>query len=675
MRRFFLTLLFLAAALPAIAGDFPRLARIAAGPGGELFGGYQLVPGIGGEFELFVQTDPEAGGKVGKIGRFNGRLAGVVVDPSGRKLALTLDGALGAYGDDQEALALPDARWHMLDLAWFGDGPVALHYADGQLRLARPVSPRTWSGEEVPIVRDVEVAKAELIPVGDELHLLWNVRAEDLSRGALRHMAFRNGRWSEFAPLPIGDVQSFAVFRRGDGLALAAAVPDPLGGTETRVVARTWSDGVWSEFRNLDAELEKRLAQSHDFAGVAVGERGVWLTAGPAGAFLVAPSATGRPGAGEVRLAPGLSGELGWSEVSSLALTVVFVVLLLVYCRRSRAISRLMPGRPPDLTSRAVALMIDWVLVSVAMAAYHFASGDMRIYVELLTLGSMNELFWINLAVFALYATALEGLYGRTPGKRLAGLRVRSVFGGPPAFLQVLLRNTMRGVDMFPLVFPGLLGAVTAMLNLRRQRVGDILSGTMVRRHAPIRSRKFFLASASPRRRELMEALGYDFRAEAMDIDEDSIREDTPADTARNLAVAKSRMAAGRLATPGEIVIAADTMVVLDGAILGKPKDAGDAARMLSLLSGRSHTVLTGVSVWDSATGQGLSDVEETEVEFRELSQREIDEYVASGDPMDKAGAYGVQSGFLVKQIRGSFSNVAGLPMEMLQGMLGMLDS
>ncbi len=96
---------------------------------------------------------------------------------------------------------------------------------------------------------------------------------------------------------------------------------------------------------------------------------------------------------------------------------------------------------------------------------------------------------------------------------------------------------------------------------------------------------------------------------------------------------------------------------------------------MLASLSGRSHSVFTGVSVWDTATGQGVTRYEETEVEFRTLSDREIDDYVASGEPMDKAGAYGVQSGFLIRQVRGSLSNVIGLPMEKFREMLSSLDS
>ena len=174
-----------------------------------------------------------------------------------------------------------------------------------------------------------------------------------------------------------------------------------------------------------------------------------------------------------------------------------------------------------------------------------------------------------------------------------------------------------------------------------------------------------------------MNALGVDFSVEPADIDESSFQGDSPGETARLLSMAKAKRAADRITgdLPGPVVVAADTMVILDGTVLGKPRDAAEAAEMLSRLSGRSHMVMTGVTLLDLATGQGVSDIESTEVEMRELTRQEIDSYVASGDPLDKAGAYGAQSGFPVKQIRGSLSNVLGLPMEMLQGMLAILDS
>ncbi|MCC8190866.1 MAG: Maf family protein [Planctomycetes bacterium] len=197
----------------------------------------------------------------------------------------------------------------------------------------------------------------------------------------------------------------------------------------------------------------------------------------------------------------------------------------------------------------------------------------------------------------------------------------------------------------------------------------------MVRRHTPYLGRAYILASASPRRRELLTGLGITFRVMPPEIDETAIAGTTPADTARRLAEAKATEVMGQVGPSGEIIVAADTVVVLDGEILGKPADAEEAVRMLKRLSGRTHTVITGITVWDAATGQGLSEVETTAVEFRRLADREIEAYVATGDPLDKAGAYGVQTGNLVREVRGSLSNVAGLPMEKLLWLIQRLDA
>ncbi len=656
-----LAALLLAAA--ALGGEMPRHPRLAAGPAGEILGGYQAEPGSGGSFELFT-WEAENSAFAG-LGRFNGQLAGVAWDSAGRPLALTRDGSLAHYGDESGVLAIPDDRWNMQDLAWFADSPVALHAENGRLYLARPLAPETWRLDDEPIAREDRLFKAALVPAGNELHLIWGARARDLSRGALRHMVMREGRWEELPSLPIGDVRFFAAFARGNGLEVLAVVPDLLDSGQARVARKIWRDGSWSDGPAPEGDLTERLLASVDASGIAVpGGRAAWLATGPDGAFL-----------DRIRVAPGGRSGAEWSEWGAVGLLAAFALLLFLYCRRSRQLSRMFPGRPADLTSRAAALALDWLFLSVGLSAYHFAAGDMRIYHELLNFGDVNAMFWLTLGGLAFYASVFEGIFGATPGKYLAGLRVRSALGGPPTFLQAMFRNLMRAVDMFPVLFPGVIGMAAAMLNPRRQRVGDMLAATLVRRHAPALDRRFVLASASPRRRELLEALGLTLRVDPADIDEDSVRGGDPEETARLLAEAKARAAAERLTVPGEVVVAADTMVVLDGEVLGKPRDAAEASGMLSRLSGRSHQVLTGVMVWDSATGQGMSDVERTEVEFRELSPREIAEYVATGDPMDKAGAYGIQTGYLVKQVRGSLSNVAGLPMEMVRGMLEALDS
>ena len=671
----FLAAAWLVAWLPAI---LPTLAPVSAGGaefpaygrprleadrrGGGLFGGYQTASDEQGEFELF-QVRP--GGGPESLGRFSGFLAGVAVSPDGR-LALTRDGALIRLGDELSSLALPDSRWNLLDLAWLSDGPAALHYKDGELWLVRPEPPDAWRLEgDSPLVRDSGLAKAVVAEFGGSAHVVWNGGANDLSRGALRHLIRRASGWEELEPLPLGDVGDFALFG-GDVPELAALVPHPLELEPARLATRRWLASGWSEGRALPESVTRALSESFGLAAAlpaGVGEPS-WLAAGPRGITLD----------GLALLRPSGAGGFPWSSLAAASMFGLFFALLTQHCLRSRRLSLEFPGRPAELSSRAAALFIDWLLVSLATTAFHFRAGNVRIYADLLNLGDLHLIFWYSLAAQIVYAVVCEGMWGATIGKFLAGLRVRSARGGPASAGQALLRNLLRFADMFPAVFPGMIGLATALLNPRRQRIGDILAGTVVRRHAPAEGRKFVLASASPRRRELMEALGVDLRVEPAGIDESLARGGTAEETVRLLSQAKARAAADRL-EESALVVAADTMVELDGEILGKPTDRAEAADMLFRLSGRSHQVVTGIALFDTATGQGLSDVERTEVEMRRLTRREIDEYVNTGDPLDKAGAYGVQSGFLVKQVRGSLSNVMGLPMELLQALLSQLDS
>ena len=166
------------------------------------------------------------------------------------------------------------------------------------------------------------------------------------------------------------------------------------------------------------------------------------------------------------------------------------------------------------------------------------------------------------------------------------------------------------------------------------------------------------LASKSPRRRELMELIGLPFTVRVAQVDE--TMEDLPPEEA--VAHLSRKKAEAARETLDEIVIGADTIVVLDGKILGKPQDATDAYRMLKFLSGRRHQVMTGVTVL--LGGQCVSVTEVTEVSFRALTDGEILSYIASGDPMDKAGSYGIQSGgaLFVDEIHGDYYNVVGLP-------------
>jgi septum formation protein len=183
------------------------------------------------------------------------------------------------------------------------------------------------------------------------------------------------------------------------------------------------------------------------------------------------------------------------------------------------------------------------------------------------------------------------------------------------------------------------------------------------------------LASASPRRQELLRNAGIPFTVEPADINETPLAGELPRDCAERLAREKALAVSQR--RPQDYVIGADTIVVIEGAMLGKPRDAGDAARMLRLLSGRLHEVITGVCVVMPAASGQRPVVSETAsqltlVTMGALSEDEILEYVATGEPLDKAGAYAIQgiASRWIPRIDGDYSNVVGLPVAMVYAML-----
>ena len=170
---------------------------------------------------------------------------------------------------------------------------------------------------------------------------------------------------------------------------------------------------------------------------------------------------------------------------------------------------------------------------------------------------------------------------------------------------------------------------------------------------------QLILASASPRRKELLGLFGIPFVIRVADIDETMDKEKAPYDEVARVSRAKA------LAVPreaGDIVIAADTIVVCEGKVLGKPHDEAEAVRMLTLLSGRDHQVMTGCTVLKDDRCETFTEV--TDLHFRPLSGKEIEKYVQSGEPMDKAGAYGIQGGaaLFCERMVGDYYNVMGLP-------------
>lgn len=198
---------------------------------------------------------------------------------------------------------------------------------------------------------------------------------------------------------------------------------------------------------------------------------------------------------------------------------------------------------------------------------------------------------------------------------------------------------------------------------LREIQVGD--GGASLGAFPP-----FILASGSPRRREMLRQLGLDFESvpAPADVEEPWAGGEAPDAYARRMAEAKAAaVAADR---PEALILAADTIVVLDGAVLGKPTDADHARSMLARLSGRDHTVHTGVAL-RSPEGGTASGVETTTVTFRPLEPSEIDAYVATGEPLDKAGAYGIQAygATLVERVSGCYYNVLGFPVGRILGL------
>ncbi len=176
------------------------------------------------------------------------------------------------------------------------------------------------------------------------------------------------------------------------------------------------------------------------------------------------------------------------------------------------------------------------------------------------------------------------------------------------------------------------------------------------------------LASASPRRQELLKYITPEFEVIPADVDETLPEGVSAEESAEFLAVKKAVHIAKQ--RPDSVVIGSDTVVIIDGEILGKPADESDAERMLKLLSGRSHKVITGVCLAEGK--RTLSFSQETEVKFYPLTDREIREYIATGDPMDKAGAYGIQGEgcVLIEKIDGDFFTVMGLPVAKLKRVL-----
>lgn len=177
-------------------------------------------------------------------------------------------------------------------------------------------------------------------------------------------------------------------------------------------------------------------------------------------------------------------------------------------------------------------------------------------------------------------------------------------------------------------------------------------------------TKKLILASASPRRKELLENLGYEFQIIPADIDETVNGSKSPEEIVKELALQKASHIANNIDYPA-VIIGSDTIVVIDNTILGKPENTEDAYKMLKLLSGRSHQVISGIAIIDTSNNNKIVESASSDVYFRPISEKEITDYISTKEPMDKAGAYAIQglASTFIEKINGCYNNIVGLPL------------
>ena len=182
--------------------------------------------------------------------------------------------------------------------------------------------------------------------------------------------------------------------------------------------------------------------------------------------------------------------------------------------------------------------------------------------------------------------------------------------------------------------------------------------------------RKIILASASPRRKELLEKIGLKFQVAPSDFPENLGQDLPPEGIVKYISIGKASAVAVKY--PDAVIIAADTIGVLKDRVIGKPHNAEEACEILKSLSGKTHRVITGLTVIDTASGRMLTRTIETKVRFKKLSDMEIQSYVKSGEPLDKAGAYAIQGmgALIVEEIKGDYYNVVGMPLNALADLL-----
>jgi uncharacterized RDD family membrane protein YckC len=455
---------------------------------------------------------------------------------------------------------------------------------------------------------------------GEKLVLAWRPGSQERSfsgwQGAIFDLNDRRpatAEWEYLSPPPHNSATgTFALAPYNDGFLLAQEI-----GAALRLAQ--YENGVWTQ-RALAQFDEKILNEPLNDLALNFGADGLTLAraSGAGGVdYVFAPQFP--DDLGKAQAAPRRDGaewlpSMWWIIVAAL----VGLALLRGWAMKlvqtmptpngetldaRQLLSLVKVGGIASVLDRALAILIDGIICLPLPVAFVALTGAAP---------NSPELHFLWLGGLVIYCTIAETIWGATPGKALFKLRVRSINGGAAMFGQVLARNLLRFVDFFPLTLGGiklwyLIAAVSVYVTSRTQRVGDYLAGTVVRYHVPLRKRDIVLASGSPQRRALLEILGLKFATRPANINEQFAPNAAPAEVAVSLAETKA-LAVANADEGRAIVIGADTLVVVDNQILGKPASPDAARAMLRRLANRKHQVITAVALIDQATGQAVSD-------------------------------------------------------------------
>lgn len=667
--------------------------RIAAGKGGGLLAVMQM--NMYGKAEFVRLSEFRLNEQTGLVdltpaGKYRGELSGLVRESESSYLLVFSDGAVFRFiGGKLEPLGEGRERVKLISAA--GEGRtlygVALDTANSTAQLLEyNFNTNKWDffGKVIPDPQAIGIAEVTLengVPC-----VFWrNISAGVLNAG-IRGAFYKNGAWV-FIDNPRQALTSgaFTVSGGSDGLMLwqAPAQYETTGSTlsfystGSKKGWYSFSPSVFSASGEVGVNALASAFSGGRFWVCRLGTDGIkfaYTDKVESGNWILASSGLG---AADSVIPVWL--------IPAIAFFTALIVFRILRIRMMRALARsgkteLVRIQPvPALASlidRGVAMLVDLTLLFPLPYIFVVESGLSSPQAILQRPGQMLFAYFLWLGGYAFYATVCEFIWGQTVGKFVFNLKVRCSSGGRPSLFQIILRNVMRFADFFPVSFGGTsLFGIVAILSVsfsrKRQRLGDIFARTVVKRVVPLNKRNVILASASPRRQEILAALGIDFKVKPADVDEVILSGVEPREMVERIASDKAQ-AVSAISGPDALVIAADTAVVCDGEILGKPDDHEHARQMLEMLSGVTHEVITAITIIDNATGQFLEGSDMTQVRMRKLSSTDIQNYLDSGEPFDKAGSYAIQGrgGEFVEHTEGSISNVIGFPVELLREML-----